>query len=133
MQGRWSSQALLFPSSEGSVCPTVNLSLQFCSKAIRLMCIHQALISNAEEVKVSESCPTLCDPMDYTVHGILQARILEWIAVPFSRGLPNPGIEPRSPAFQADSLPAEPQGKPKNPGVGSQSLLQGISLTKESN
>ena len=47
-------------------------------------------------------------------HGILQARILEWVAVPiFSSGdLPNPGIEPRSPALQVDSLPAEPQGKP---------------------
>ena len=38
------------------------------------------------EVKVTQSCPTLCYPMDYAVHGILQARILEWIAVPFSRG-----------------------------------------------
>ena len=39
-------------------------------------------------------------------------RILEWVAVPFSRGLPNPGIEPRSPSLQADSLRAEPPGKP---------------------
>ena len=38
------------------------------------------------EVKVAQSCPILCDPMDYTVHGILQARILEWVAIPFSRG-----------------------------------------------
>ena len=37
-------------------------------------------------VKVPQSCLTLCDPMDYTVYGILQARILEWIAFPFSRG-----------------------------------------------
>ena len=36
-------------------------------------------------VKVTQLCPTLCDPMDYTVHGIFQARILEWIAIPFSR------------------------------------------------
>ena len=50
--------------------------------------------------------------MDYTVHGILQARILEWVAFPFSGDLPNPGMEPRSPALQADSLPAEPPGKP---------------------
>ena len=64
------------------------------------------------EVKVSQSCPTLCGPMDYTVHGILQARILEWVAFPFSRDLPNPGIEPRSPILQADSLPAELSGKP---------------------
>ena len=52
-------------------------------------------------------------PMEYTVHGILQARILEWIAFPFSRDLPTPGIEPRFPTLQVDSLPAEPQGKPK--------------------
>ena len=42
------------------------------------------------EVKVVQSCPTLCDPMDYTVPGILQARILEWVAFPFSRGSSQP-------------------------------------------
>ena len=59
----------------------------------------------------SESClaTSLCDPMDYTIHGILQARILE--PFPSPGALPNPGIKPRSPALQADSLPAEPQGK----------------------
>ena len=41
-------------------------------------------------VKVTQSCPTLCDLMDYTVHGILQARILEWVAFPFSRGSSQP-------------------------------------------
>ena len=50
-----------------------------------------------------------------------------------SGDLPNPGTEPRSPAFQADSLPAEPQEKPKNTGVGSLSLLQGNLATQESN
>ena len=40
--------------------------------------------------KVTQSCLTLCDPMDYTVHGVLQARILEWVAVPFSRGYSQP-------------------------------------------
>ena len=38
------------------------------------------------KVKVSQSCLTLCDPTDYAVHGILQTRILEWVAFPFSRG-----------------------------------------------
>ena len=52
---------------------------------------------------------------------------------PFPEDLPNPGIKPRSPALQADSLPAEPQGKPKNTGVGSLSLLQWIFLTQELN
>ena len=68
--------------------------------------------------------------MDYTVHGILQARILGWVAL---RDLPNPGIKPRSSALQADSLLAEPQGKPKNTGVGSLSLSQEIFPTQESN
>ena len=64
-------------------------------------------------VKVAQSSPTLCDPMDYTVHGVLQARILEWVAFPFSRDLPELGIEPGSPALQADSLPNELSGKPR--------------------
>ena len=53
--------------------------------------------------------------------------------MPFSRNLPNPGLELRSPALQVDSLPAEPPGKPKNTGVGSMSLLQGIFPTQKSN
>ena len=129
------------------------------------------------KVKVAQLCPTLCNPMDYTVHGILQARILEWgsfsllqgifptqvsrigggfftslnkwkwvkslsrvwlfvipwtvvyqvsLSMGFSRqeywsgvpfpspgDLPDPGIEPRSPALQAEALPTEPPGKPK--------------------
>ena len=47
------------------------------------------------KVKITQSYPTLCDPMDYTVYEILQARILEWVAFPFSRGSSQPGIEPR--------------------------------------
>ena len=53
------------------------------------------------------------------------SRPKEWVAVPFSRGSSQPGIQPRSPALQVGSLPAEPPGKPKNTGVGSLSLLQG--------
>ena len=70
------------------------------------------------KVKVTQSCPTLCNHIDYTVHGILQVRILEWVA-PSPGDLPNPGIEPRSPALQAVSLPVEPPGKPKNAGFNS--------------
>ena len=123
------------------------------------------------KVKVSQLCLILCDPVDYAVCGILQVRILEWVAFPFSRGsshprdwtqvsiagrfftswvtreaqeywsgehfpspggLPNPGIELRSP-LQEDSLPAGSQGKPKNTGVGSLSLLQGVFPTQELN
>ena len=95
------------------------------------------------KVKVAQSCPTLYNSMDYTVYGILQARILEWVAFPFSRGssepwgrrqvfciagrlltswatreipspkdLPNPGMEPGSPALQANSLVTEILWKP---------------------
>ena len=63
--------------------------------------------------------------MDYTVHGILQARMLQWVTIPFSRASSYPGIEPRSHTLQEASLPAEPPGKPKNTGVGNLFLLQG--------
>ena len=70
-------------------------------------------------VLVVQLCLTLCDPTDYSppdssVLGILQARILEWVAIPFSRGSSQPGIKPKSPTLQADSLPSEPQGKSKD-------------------
>ena len=48
--------------------------------------MHFTFLLVVLKVKVAQSCPTLCDPIDYTVHEILQARILEWLAVPFSRG-----------------------------------------------
>ena len=67
------------------------------------------------KVLVSQSCSTLCNPMNYSqpgysVHGILQARILEWVAIPFFRASSQPEIKPKSPespALQADSLPSE--------------------------
>ena len=65
------------------------------------------------KVLVAQSCPALYNPLDSSpltssVHGILQAIILEWVAIPSPGDLPDPGIEPRSPALQADSLPSEP-------------------------
>ena len=93
------------------------------------------------KVKVTQSFPTLCDPMDYTVHGIFHARILERVAIPLSMGLPNPGIDTKSPALQADALPArkaqeycsgqpipspadlpEPGIKPRSPALQADSL-----------
>ena len=56
---------------------------------------------------------TLCDPMDYTFHGILQARILEWVAIPSPGDLPNPGVKPRSPTLQADFYQLSHRGSPR--------------------
>ena len=53
--------------------------------------------SSNGEVKVAQLCPTVCNPVNYIVHGILQARILQY--VPFSREFPNPEIKPRSPTL----------------------------------
>ena len=67
------------------------------------------------------------------VHGILQARIMEWVAFPFSRESSQPRDWTQVSTLWADSLPAEPQGKPKNTGGGSLSLLQWIFPTQASN
>ena len=70
------------------------------------------------KVLVAQSCLTLCDPIDCgppgsSIHGILQARILVWVAIPSPGDHPNPGIKPRSRALQVDSLSSEPLGKPQ--------------------
>ena len=80
-------------------------------------------------VKVAQLCPTLCDTTDYMVHGILQARILEWVACPFSRG----SSQHIYPTLREDTLLSEPPDKPKNTGVSSLSLLWQIFPTQESN
>ena len=77
--------------------------------------VHSIVVYNI----LAQSCLTLsnpmaCSPPDSSVHGILQARILEWVVVRFSRGSSNPGIKPRSPALQVDSLPSESPRKPTN-------------------
>ena len=66
---------------------------------------------------VAQSCPTLCHPVDHSppgssVHGSLQARLLEWVAIPFSRGIFPSRDQTWSPTLEADTLPSEPQGKP---------------------
>ena len=74
-------------------------------------CVHAKLL---------QSCPTLCKPVDHSlpgssVHGILQARILDWFAIPSSEDLPDPGMEPESPmspALAGRFLTTAPLGKP---------------------
>ena len=87
---------------------------------------------------VTQSCLTLFTPWTIPCQAPLSMGVPsqeDWsrLPVPSPGDLPNPGIEPRSSALQDDSLPAEPQGKPKNTGVGSLSLLQQIFLTQELN
>ena len=70
------------------------------------------------EPNESVSCSVMSDSLQShelpgsSVHGILQARVLELAAIPFSRGSSHPETEPGSPALQADSLPSESPGKP---------------------
>ena len=70
------------------------------------------------EVKVAQLCPTLCNPMDYTVHGTLQARILEWVAFPFSRESSQPRDQTQVSSIVGGFFTSWTQGKPKNTGVG---------------
>ena len=70
-------------------------------------------LTGRSEVKVTQLRLTLCDPMDSTVHGILQAKILEWVAVPFSRGSSQLRDQTQVSLITADSLPAEPPGEPR--------------------
>ena len=82
------------------------------------------------KVKVAQSV-TLCDPMDYTVHGILQARILEWVAFPFSRGFSQPRDGTQISLTAGGFFTSWATRKPKNPGMGSLFLLQQIFPTQK--
>ena len=65
------------------------------------------------KVKVAQLCPTLCDPLGYAIHVILQTRILEWVAFPFSKGSAQPRDQTQVSCIAGDSLPAEPPWKPQ--------------------
>ena len=73
--------AFLLPLKIPHIPQTIYISLFFAATVI---------FESEVKVKVSQSCLTLCDPMDYTVHGILQARILKWVVFPFSKGSSQP-------------------------------------------
>ena len=93
------------------------------------MNVHQILLSvSFSHVKISH-VRLFATPWN-VVHGILQARILEWVAFPFSRGSSQPRDQTQVFSSQVDSLPAEPHGKPKNTGVGSLSFSRGSSQTR---
>ena len=119
----------LVPIFNGIVCFSMLLSYMSCSYILEIKPLSVASFANiftqsinflcvlfnvsfAEQKDASfcpfaHFCPTLCNPMDCSLpgssdHGIFQARILQWVAISFSRDLPYPGTEPRSPALQAD-------------------------------
>ena len=89
----------------------------FTSLVLTCIFYSKTIVSMGHDVQV-QSHPALCDPMDCSllgssVHGIFQARIMEWVAISYSRNLPNPGIEPASPlALAGRSLPLPHLGSP---------------------
>ena len=112
--------SVCLPSDDLSQCPPTYLGFSYLGHGVSL-----------------HGCSSKAQPLLLTLDvGCLlsaaQPPLLCW-PFPSPGDLPNPGIERRSPTLQADSLPAEPQGKPKNTGVGSLSFLQGIFLTPELN
>ena len=122
--------------SDVLLLPPLGKDLLPCWRVSRNISMFSAISGSASapvKVKVTQSCLTLCNPM--SVQSMEFSRLEYWSGQPFpSPGdLPTPGIEPRSSTLQADSLPAEPQGKPKNTGVGSLSVLQRIFQTQGSN
>ena len=103
-------------SRRKQTCSHYDLGPQASRTVRKWMFVIQAIQSGIvlvySIVLVAQLCPTLCDPMncsppDSSVQGILQARILEWLAMPSSGGSSPAGTKPRSPPLQADSLPSE--------------------------
>ena len=83
--------------------------------SVPLSCSHHFIKTYGGGGLLAKLCPSLCDPMHCSlpgssIHGILQGRILEWVAIPFSSGSSQPGMEPGSPAMQEDSLGFESPG-----------------------
>ena len=100
---------------------------------ISLLSSHKSCVNHFHfmKVKVAQSCPVLHDRMNCSlagssVRGILHARILEWVGMPSPGDLLDPETEPGSPAWQADSLPSEPAGKPINQNELVRFLLQSL-------
>ena len=91
-----------------------------------------SLLRNVK-MKVAQSCPTLCDLIDYTVHGIPQARIPDSVAFPCSRESSQPRDRTQVSRIAGRFFTSWAQGKSKNTGMGSLSLLQRIFPTQELN
>ena len=123
------------PTMKGPTCALIQLPYTLSNPHSPRKIIHPILLG--KKPKLRDICGLLKGSERKSLSHVqlfaIRAKILEWVAVPFSRGSSQSGVEPRSSALQVDSLPAEPQGKPKNTGVGNLSLLQGIFPTQELN
>ena len=89
------------------------------------LCATPSIALKWSEVKVDQLCPTLCDPMDYIVYEILQARILKWVPIPFSRRSSQPRDITQVSRIAGRFFTSWATWKPKNTGVGSLSLSPG--------
>ena len=108
----------MMPSNHLVLCHPL-LFLLSVFPSIRVFSSGQSIgsVIGLKQSEVAQSCPTLCDPMESSlsgssIHGIFQARILEWVAISFSRASSRPRDRPGSPALQADSLRSELSGNP---------------------
>ena len=102
-----SDYQLLINNLQNKQLPTSTLSYSSMDFLVLSIIKIQLLKDSCMHAKSLQLCLTLCNPVDCilpgsSVHGILQARILQWGAMPFTRDLPNPGTESRSPAVQVN-------------------------------
>ena len=91
------------------------------------------MVFQSENESHSVMSPTLCNPMGCAVHEILQATVLEWVAVPFSRESSQPRDQTQVSHSAGGFFLAKPPGKPNNTGESSLFLLQGICPTPKLN
>ena len=112
-----SSHPLSLPQSPKDCSTHLCLFCCFTYRVIINIFLNSIYMYSVQFSSVAQSCPTLCDPMNssppgssmgFSIHGILQVRILKWVAISFSRGSSWPRDQPRSPALQADALTSEP-------------------------
>ena len=117
----------MFDAIKLAICDLLG-TLKFFGMPFPRTCVLCAVL----ELRLTLCNPIGCSPPGPSVLGDFPGKNAGGVAMPSSRGSSNPGTDHRSPTLQADSLPAEPPGKPKNTGVGSLSLLQGIFWTQKS-
>ena len=112
----------------------ITIILVFWSHLFMILCYLNLRLLSGSEMKWKSLSGIWLFGTPWTIYFMEFSRPKYWSGLLFSSpgDLPNPGIKPRSPALQVGSLPAEPQGKPKDTGVGSLSPLQWIFLTQES-